>query len=82
MIKPISSGEVIALFEGQIVLAQPGGLESHWRCVEANDWLGFRNTVSGNFLGREGSCELCCAVKWHRGQERFRVRKRPDGGSV
>lgn len=46
--------KVIALVEGKVELqqtsAQPGE-GSFWTCVENNGWLGFRNSVSGTYLG-------------------------------
>jgi hypothetical protein len=48
---------------------------NEWVCTE-NDkgWLGFRNRIAGNFLGRDINCNLCCSVKWHREWEKFRIR--------
>ncbi|KAK0621069.1 hypothetical protein DIS24_g11483 [Lasiodiplodia hormozganensis] len=46
LIRAVSSGEVITLHGGRIILTQPAGHASHWDCVETNGWLWFRNGVS------------------------------------
>ena len=83
IIRSVSSGHVITLLEGQIVLARPGGRGSvHWACVETKGWLGFRNLASGRFLGHDMQGRLCCFAERHRGWENFCVRMRPEGGYV
>ncbi len=83
IIRCVSSGHVITLLDGQIVLTQPGGRGSiHWECVETKGWLGFRNPVSGRFLGHDAKGRLCCAVGRHQGWENFSARMRPEGGYV
>jgi hypothetical protein len=81
IIRNISSGDVIALLDGQIVLARPGGRGSiHWACVDTKGWLGFRNSVSGRFLGHDIDGRLRCSAKQHQGWENFCVRMTPEGG--
>ncbi|MCJ1343867.1 hypothetical protein MMC31_002065 [Peltigera leucophlebia] len=83
IIRSVSSGYVITLLNGRIVLTQPGGPGSiHWACVETKGWLGFRNVVSGNFLGHDEKGRLCCSAERHHMWERFCVRMRPEGGCV
>ena len=83
IIRSASSGHVITLLDGQIVLAQLGGRGSiHWACVETKGWLGFRNLASGRFLGHDIKGGLCCSAERHRGWEYFCVRMRPEGGYV
>lgn len=82
LIRSISSGDVITLSDGKVMLAQPDGRASHWVCEEANGWLGFRNVVSGKLLGRGLDWGLCCSVTWHKEWERFHVHQQPEGGSV
>ncbi|KAI9778546.1 MAG: hypothetical protein M1816_004022 [Peltula sp. TS41687] len=76
IIRCVSSGHVITLLDGQIVLAPPGGRGSiHWACVETKGWFGFRNHVSGweNFCVRmrpEGGYVLLMThfeTLWHVG---------------
>lgn len=83
IIRSAQSGHVITLLDGQVVLAPPGGRGSiHWDCVEAKGWLGFRNNVSGRFLGHDASGKLHCSADRHQGWEFFCARMRPDGGYV
>ena len=83
IIRSVSSGHVITLLDGQIVLAQLGGRGSiHWACVETKGWLGFQNPVSGRFLGHDINGRLCCLGGRHQGWENFCVRMRPEGGHV
>ena len=83
IIRAISSGHVLTLLDGQIILTQPGGHGSiHWVCVETKGWLGFRNTISGKFLGHDNRGRLCCSADRHQGWEYFCVRMRPEGGCV
>ncbi|TVY83086.1 hypothetical protein LSUE1_G003040 [Lachnellula suecica] len=81
IIRSVSSGDVLTLCDGRIVLARPGGPGSiHWACVETKGWLGFRNTVSGKFLGHDSKGKLWCSVDRHQGWENFCVRMTPEGG--
>ena len=83
IIRSVSSGHVITLLGGEIVLTQLGGRGSiYWECVETEGWLGFRDIVSGKLLGHDGKGILCCTALRHRGWEHFCVRMRPDGGCV
>ncbi|KAL9094796.1 MAG: hypothetical protein Q9163_006539 [Psora crenata] len=83
IIRSVSSGDVIMLLDGQIVLTQPGVRGStHWACVETKGWLGFRNIVSGKFLGHDAKGRLHCSAERHQGWEYFCVRMRPEGGCV
>jgi hypothetical protein len=83
IIRSAASGHVITLLDGEIVLASPGGRGSfHWACVESKGWLGFRNVVSGRFLGHAENGRLRCSAGRHQGWENFCVRLRPDGGYV
>lgn len=51
-----------------------------WNCVEKNGWLGFQNTASGTFLGRDGNGSLMAVVKHHKNHEWFCVRHLEGGG--
>ena len=83
IIRCVSSGHVITLLDAQIVLARPGGRGSiHWACVETKGWFGFRNPVSGRFLGHDAKGRLLCSAERHQGWENFCVRMRPEGGYV
>ena len=79
----ITSGRVITLLGGKITLTPPGGRGSiYWECVETGGWLGFRDTVSGMFLGHDANRNLRCSAKLHLPWEYFNVRMKPDGGCV
>lgn len=83
IIRSISSGRVITLLDGQIVLSPPGGRGSiHWVCVETKGWLGFQNLASGRFLGHDKKGRLSCSGERHQGWENFCARGRPEGGYV
>ena len=83
IIRSVSSGHVITLRGGQIVLARPDGRGSiHWACVESKGWFGFRNSSSDRYLGHDIKGRLRCSAEWHRGWENFCVRMTPEGGYV
>lgn len=83
IIRCAASGDILTLLDGQVVLAPPGGRGSiHWACVETKGWLGFRNTVSGRFLGHDTGGRLRCSAERHQGWENFCARMRPEGGYV
>lgn len=84
ILRSATTGLVLTLLDGQINLAPVGGTGSiHWVCVETKGWLGFRNPVSGRFLGHDGGKgRLVCAGDRHREHENFCVRLRPEGGFV
>lgn len=82
-ISSVSSGQVLTLIDGQVILASPGRRGSiHWECVENRGWLSFRNPVSGRFLGHDQKGGLICSASQNSGWERFCVRMRPGGGYV
>ena len=83
IIRSVSCGRVLTLIEGQITLTEQDSRGSiYWECVETKGWLGFRNTVSGKFLGHDGKGRLNCSVERHQGWENFTYRMRPEGGCV
>jgi len=83
IIRCVNTGNIITLLDGQIVLVPQGDRGSiYWQCVETKGWLGFRNPVSGNFLGHDAAGKLRCSAERHQGWENFCVRLRPEGGYV
>ena len=83
IIRSVSSGHLMTLLDGQVLLTQAGGRGSiHWRCVETKGWLGFQNTVSGKFLGHDKNRKLSCFAGRHREWEYFCSRPRPEGDCV
>lgn len=76
--------QVITITEGEVTLqsptdARPGG-GWYWVCVEKGNWLGFRNHVSGNYLGHNGKSGLHAQATHHKAWEFFCVRHHPRGG--
>lgn len=83
IIRSVLTGRLLTLLDGQVVLAPPGGRGSiHWKCVEEKGWLGFRNTISGRFLGHNKNGRLCCVADRQQGWENFCVRMTPDENYV
>ena len=83
IIRSVLFGDVLTLLDGQVMLTQSDGRGSiYWACVETKGWLGFRNTVSGKFLGHDAKGKLCCSAGRHQSWEYFCVRMRPKGGCV
>lgn len=84
IIRDTSSGQVLTLLDGQIVLTRPGGGRGsiHWACVESKGWLGFQNPVSASYLGYNKFGMLCCTATRHQEWENFCVRAKPNGGYV
>lgn len=79
-----NTDKLITLTEGEVMLqspaeAQPGG-GWFWVCEEKGNYLGFRNHVSGNFLGHNGKSGLHARVTHHKAHEFFSVKHHPDGG--
>lgn len=78
-----SPERVITFVDGLIVLAPPGGRGSiRWDCIENKGWLGFRDPVSGRYLGHDKHGKLWCVVDKHDEWERFSARHKPEGGYV
>lgn len=81
-----NTGRVLSLVDGNVQLQvqdhlkAPGGWS--WTCVEKNGWLGFKNYVSGTFLGLAGNPKntLQAKVTHHKAYEWFCVRHCPCGG--
>jgi hypothetical protein len=83
IIRSVSSGHVITLLDGQVVLAPPGGRGSiHWACVETEGWLGFRNRISNKFLCHDWNGRLMCSAEQHDGWRHFSITPVPKGGYI
>lgn len=95
IIRDPQSGLVITLKDGELGLAPANkesafvncddGLGSHWRCIENKErWLGFKNAVSGEFIGHDNkkneNWRFIAKVKAHNYWEFFCVRQHPGGG--
>jgi hypothetical protein len=77
-------GKVLAREYGCLVLKESWELGTcgwHWACMEHSEgWLGFRETISGVYLGRDNRGGFRATAPNHNGWEFFDVRKYPDGG--
>ena len=83
LIRSPSTGHLLTLRNGQVILASPGGHDPiRWACVETKGWLGFRNTGSGKYLGHDKHGKLCCVADRQQGWENFCARITPEGGYV
>lgn len=61
-------------------LNQFGGF--FWECVENNGWLGFRNCISGKYMGRDDAGNFVADAGDHTQHEWICARRHPDGGYV
>ncbi|KAJ5775676.1 uncharacterized protein N7511_000687 [Penicillium nucicola] len=84
IIRDPRTGLVIGLKEGVLTLVPEayGYLRGiYWVCVESEDmWLGFRNAVSGTYIGHDNMDNFIADRKRHKSRESFCVRHHPNGG--
>jgi hypothetical protein len=82
----LKNSDKLIMVTGGDVVAQPPdevklGAGWHWACVERRNWLGFRNRVTGTYLGCSawtGGIEA--GMPLQTGSECFCVRHDPRGG--
>ncbi|KAL6811025.1 hypothetical protein GGI42DRAFT_206089 [Trichoderma sp. SZMC 28013] len=76
---------IITLSFGDLVLmdeqsAAQGWL---WQCVKKSGWYGFRNVVSGSYLGYHGqNKKIQACMPHHKSHEYFMTERHEDGGYV
>ncbi|KAI1193111.1 hypothetical protein F5X97DRAFT_339373 [Nemania serpens] len=83
MIRNIDTGRAITVEEGHLTLKLPGGTRGgwHWHCVERDGgWLGFREAVSGKYLGRDGMGGFQVKFNHFVDWESFCLRPLEEGG--
>ena len=84
MIRNRASDGVLARENGSLVVKRGMDLTScgwHWACVENEDgWLGFRETSSGVYLGRDDRGGFKASASEHRTPQLFDLRRHPGGG--
>ncbi|KAI0908763.1 hypothetical protein F4823DRAFT_597635 [Ustulina deusta] len=83
MIGDFDTGRAIIMEEGHLSLKLVSGTSGgwHWHCVERDGgWLGFREAVSGNYLGRDGRGGFQAKFKHFDGWESFCLRPLEEGG--
>lgn len=80
IIRHSETGQVLTLLNGHVILEKPGG-RGHikWDCVENGGWLGFKNPISGKYLGEDGG-KLVCVAGYHKMCQHFVARPVPGGG--
>lgn len=74
----------ITLCDGEVkLLPNPTSTDgSFWYCVRTGGWYGFRNTVSGTFLGRHTAGSIYAAQRFHSANEYFTVERDVNGGYI
>ncbi|KAK0615166.1 hypothetical protein B0T17DRAFT_541244 [Bombardia bombarda] len=82
---PNGQAQALTLADGVLELRNDEPLEHqlgswHWICVETGGWLGFRNAVSGKYLGRVKSHAIQAQVGHHQSWEYICPRRHPNGG--
>ncbi len=84
MIRNRATDKVLAREYGRLVLKAPADLATcgwHWTCVEGiGGWLGFQETISGVYLGRDNRGGFRALATQHKDWEFFDARRHPDGG--
>ncbi|KAI1425414.1 hypothetical protein F5Y12DRAFT_747418 [Xylaria sp. FL1777] len=82
MIRHRESGKVIGLNHGRLGLEENSDPQNgcYWDCVQTLGWVGFRETVSNNFLGRDGNFAFRATEKLHLPWEWFVVAAQGNEG--
>ncbi|KAK5990131.1 hypothetical protein PT974_08397 [Cladobotryum mycophilum] len=73
---------ILTLVDGELQVVDgyaPGG-GWQWRCVKNNGWYGFRNTVSGAYIGHNNKDLFGANSKDHKKHESFIIDPHEDGG--
>lgn len=76
---------IIALLFGELVLIDEQSTAQGWlwKCVKKSGWYGFRNVVSGSYLGYKGQSKtLQACMPHHKNNEYFMTERHEDGGYV
>ncbi|KAL6690489.1 hypothetical protein J3F84DRAFT_353388 [Trichoderma pleuroticola] len=75
---------IITLLYGDLVLMdeQVPALGWLWKCVKRLGWYGFRNVVSGSYLGHDGHSKIHAVMSHHEPFEYFMAERHEDGGYV
>ncbi|KAL7909533.1 hypothetical protein GGI35DRAFT_479798 [Trichoderma velutinum] len=75
---------IIALLFGDLILhdGQSPATGWLWKCVKKSGWYGFRNVVSGSYLGHNGQSKIQAVMPHHKSHEYFMAERHEDGGYV
>jgi hypothetical protein len=84
IIRSVLCGRCLSLFEGRIELAPQDTRSSVlWECMERDGWLGFKNSVSGKYIGYHQNGMLHGSAEKHGRNECFAYRLIPGrAGSI
>ncbi|KAI1185167.1 hypothetical protein F5B17DRAFT_45264 [Nemania serpens] len=81
MIRHLAQGKTLSLKGGHLSLeTYDPHAGCYWNCVENLGWLGFSETVSGKYLGRNGKFAFHAEAKFHLPWEWFVVTGHESGG--
>lgn len=83
IIRHRETGRIIALVDGDLRLCDGNGIRDgfYWHCVRKDGWLGFRNSVSGTYIGRYNeSKRYTASAKKHLSHEFFNLLPNRKGG--
>ncbi|KAI0096717.1 hypothetical protein GGR51DRAFT_494778 [Nemania sp. FL0031] len=82
IIRHRKSGKVVALKRGRLGLEDDSDPEisCRWDCMQTLGWLGFRDTASDSFLGRDGNFAFRASEKLHLPWEWFVVAAQGNEG--
>lgn len=74
----------LTLCNGEVeLLSKPGPSGgSFWYCVRNGGWYGFRNTVSGTYLGLNSSMSICARQRQQSPNEYFTAERGVNGGYI
>ncbi|RFU78027.1 hypothetical protein TARUN_4183 [Trichoderma arundinaceum] len=75
---------IMALENGELkILSDPfAGGGWLWNCVKKAGWYGFRNTVSGTYLGHNGQQKIVAIAPHHKSHEYFMAERHEEGGYI
>ncbi|KAL7935982.1 hypothetical protein V8C35DRAFT_296535 [Trichoderma chlorosporum] len=75
---------ILSLRFGELVLldSECPALGCLWLCEKKAGWYGFRNFVSGTYLGHNGKSRIQAAMPHHKSHEYFMAERHEDGGYV
>ncbi|RYP53432.1 hypothetical protein DL768_001577 [Monosporascus sp. mg162] len=83
VIRERATGRAITLVDGKLCLKNwycAGDRGAHWVCEGKEGWLGFRNPVSGTYIGHSDRGNFCANATKHEPWEYFCAIRHPEGG--
>ncbi|KAI1399695.1 hypothetical protein F4819DRAFT_464137 [Hypoxylon fuscum] len=82
MILEKASGRAITRTHGTICLRETEGPsdDNRWLCINSNNYFGFQNPKSGQYMGHDGNYGLRASAADVLPWERFTLKRHPDGG--